>query len=68
MEPLDAAVVALARTLADCDDDEVCKLGPQRHQVATLAGRLEPLLLALRGQPFRRNPDEVRKRPWVETR
>jgi len=50
LEPVDAATVALARTLADALDDEHADPDGSRFVVATLAGKLEPIVEVLRGE------------------
>lgn len=49
LEPVDAALIAMARTLSDAMDDEhVC--GGSGFTVATIAGRLFPIVGELRGE------------------
>ena len=50
IEPVDTGLVAIARTLADALDDEHASTDGSRFVVATLAGRLVPVLLELRGE------------------
>ena len=50
LEPVDAALVALARTLADALDDERADVDGSGYTVATLGGRLVPVLEILRGE------------------
>ena len=50
IEPVDAALLALARTLADEIDDEHASADPSRFTVATLTGRLHPIITDLRGR------------------
>ena len=50
LEPVDAALVALARTLADALDDEHADPDGSAFTVATLSGRLLPVLDGLRGE------------------
>jgi len=50
LEPVDAALVALARTLADAVDDERADVDGSGYTVATLGGRLVPVLEILRGE------------------
>lgn len=49
LEPVDAAFVALARTVADAIDAEHTAAEPSRFTVGALAGRLHPILVELRG-------------------
>lgn len=49
LEAVDAAFVTLARTLADEIDDEHTGFEPSRFTVGSLAGRLVPILVELRG-------------------
>lgn len=49
LEPIDAAFVGLARTLADAIDAELSDPDGRRYTVGALAGRLMPVLLELRG-------------------
>lgn len=50
IEPVDTALIALARTLADAIDDEHTDPDGSRFTVGALAGRLVPVLLELRGE------------------
>jgi|SRR5882672_2015132 len=50
LEPVDAALVAIARTLADALDDEHVNVEGSAFVVATLAGRLTPVVDELRGE------------------
>lgn len=50
LEAVDTGLVAIARTLADAMDDEHASAEGSRFVVATLAGRLVPVLLELRGE------------------
>jgi hypothetical protein len=50
IEPVDTGLIAIARTLADALDDEHVSSDGSRFVVATLAGRLVPVLLELRGE------------------
>ena len=50
LEPVDAGLVAIARTLADAVDAELLDVDGSRFTVGTLAGRLVPVLLELRGE------------------
>ena len=50
LEPVDDGLVAIARTLADDLDAEHTDEDCSRYTVATLAGRLVPVLLELRGE------------------
>lgn len=50
LEPVDSALVALARTLADAIDEEWAGPEPSSYTVATVAGKLAPILLHLRGE------------------
>jgi hypothetical protein len=49
LEPVDAGLVALVRTLADAVDDEHTAADGSRFTVASLAGKLLPALDRLRG-------------------
>lgn len=49
IEPVDAGMIGLARTLADAIDNEVTDPDGSRFTVGALAGRLMPVLLELRG-------------------
>jgi hypothetical protein len=49
LELVDAGLVALARTLADAMDEEHTAPEPSRFTVGSLAGRLLPVLVELRG-------------------
>lgn len=49
LEPVDAALVAVVRTLADAIDDEHTDPDGSRFTVASLAGKLLPALDRLRG-------------------
>ena len=50
LEAVDAALVAMARTLADALDDEHVTPDGSAFTVATLAGRLFPIVEELRGE------------------
>jgi hypothetical protein len=50
LEPVDAALVAVARTLADALDDERSDVDGSAFTVGALAGKLTPVLDRLRGQ------------------
>jgi hypothetical protein len=50
IEPVDIGMIGLARTLAEAIDAEVTDPDGNRYTVATLAGRLLPVLLELRGE------------------
>jgi hypothetical protein len=50
IEIVDEALVAVARTLADAMDEEWAGPDPSSYTVATVAGRLVPVLLELRGE------------------
>lgn len=52
IEPVDTALVALARTLADAIDDEHTRWDGSSYKVANLAGRLHPVIADLRGEGF----------------
>jgi hypothetical protein len=50
IEPVDAGMIGLARTLADAIDAETVDPDGSRFTVGTLAARLMPVLLELRGE------------------
>lgn len=50
IEPVDEALIGVARTLADAMDEEWAGPNPSSYTVATIAGRLVPVLLELRGE------------------
>lgn len=50
LEVVDEALVAVSRTLADAMDEEWAGPDPSSYTVATIAGRLVPVLLELRGE------------------
>lgn len=50
LEVVDQALVAVARTLADAMDAEVLDRDGSRYVEQTIAGRLVPVLLELRGE------------------
>jgi hypothetical protein len=50
LEHVDAGLIAVARTLADAMDAEHTALEGNRFTVGSLAGRLVPVLLELRGE------------------
>jgi hypothetical protein len=50
LEPADAALIAMARTLADAMDDERADVDGSGFTVATIAGRLLPVVDQLRGE------------------
>jgi hypothetical protein len=50
LETVDDGLIAIARTLADDLDAEHTDVECSRYTVATLAGRLVPVLLELRGE------------------
>jgi hypothetical protein len=50
IEPVDGALIAMARTLADAWDAEVADPDGSRYTESTIAGRMLPVLLELRGE------------------
>ena len=50
LEDVDAALIAMARTLADAMDDERSSVDGSGFTVATIAGRLLPVVAELRGE------------------
>jgi hypothetical protein len=50
LEPVDEGLKAMARTLADAWDAEVADRDGSRYTEATIAGRMLPVLLELRGE------------------
>jgi hypothetical protein len=50
LEPVDAALIAIARTLADALDDERTDPEGSGFTVATIAGKLTPIVGELRGE------------------
>jgi hypothetical protein len=50
LEAVDAALVAMARTLADAMDDERADGDGSSYTVAAVAGRLFPIVEELRGE------------------
>ena len=58
IEPIDAGLVALARTLADAIDAEHTDPDGSRYTVGALAGKYAPVLQALRGDRFDGGPSD----------
>jgi hypothetical protein len=50
LEPVDTALVAIARTLADAMDIEHTAADGSAYTVASIAGRLHPVVAELRGE------------------
>lgn len=57
LEPVDDGLIAIARTLADAADLEHVRPDGSRFTVASLLGRLVPVLLELRGESARTGGD-----------